>query len=88
MATNIPPHNLGEVIDATVALINNPEIDLNGLMEHLPDQIFQPAASSTARSKFVRLTKPVAALFTSVESYGSKQSKTVTVSLSTSFPIR
>ena len=30
MATNIPPHNLGEVIDATVALFNNPEIDLSG----------------------------------------------------------
>ncbi|HWL41950.1 MAG TPA: DNA gyrase subunit A [Ilumatobacter sp.] len=33
MATNIPPHNLGEVIDATVALIDNPELDVDGLME-------------------------------------------------------
>ena len=31
MATNIPPHNLGEIIDATVALIDNPELDLAGL---------------------------------------------------------
>ncbi|MDO5021906.1 MAG: DNA gyrase subunit A [Eubacteriales bacterium] len=35
MATNIPPHNLGEVIDASVALIDNPDIDLDGLMEHI-----------------------------------------------------
>ncbi len=35
MATNIPPHNLGEVIDASVALIDNPDIDLDGLMEYI-----------------------------------------------------
>ncbi|MDH5489572.1 MAG: DNA gyrase subunit A, partial [Rhodospirillaceae bacterium] len=35
MATNIPPHNLGEVIDAIFALIDDPEIDINGLMEHM-----------------------------------------------------
>ncbi|MBF0195236.1 MAG: DNA gyrase subunit A [Magnetococcales bacterium] len=35
MATNIPPHNLGEVIDATVAVIENPDIDTLGLMEHI-----------------------------------------------------
>jgi len=35
MATNIPPHNLGEVIDGCVAYIDNPEIDTLGLMEHV-----------------------------------------------------
>ncbi len=35
MATNIPPHNLGEVIDACVAYIDDPEIDVEGLMEHI-----------------------------------------------------
>ena len=35
MATNIPPHNLGEVIDGCVAYIDNPEIDTLGLMEHI-----------------------------------------------------
>jgi len=35
MATNIPPHNLGEVIDGVCAQIDNPEIDINGLMEHV-----------------------------------------------------
>ncbi len=36
MATNIPPHNLGEVIDATLALIENPELTIADLMEHVP----------------------------------------------------
>jgi DNA gyrase subunit A len=35
MATNIPPHNLGEVIGAVKAYIANPDIDLSGLMEHV-----------------------------------------------------
>lgn len=35
MATNIPPHNLGEVIDGCVAYIDNPEIDTLGLMQHI-----------------------------------------------------
>src|SRR3954453_22535065 len=35
MATNIPPHNLGEVIDACTALIDDPDITLEGLMEHV-----------------------------------------------------
>lgn len=35
MATNMPPHNLSEVVDATIAYINNNEIDTDGLMEHI-----------------------------------------------------
>ncbi len=35
MATNIPPHNLREVVDGLIALIHEPEIDLPGLMEHI-----------------------------------------------------
>jgi len=35
MATNIPPHNLSEVIDAICAQIDNPEIDVDGLMQHV-----------------------------------------------------
>ena len=35
MATNIPPHNLSEVIDGCVAYIDNPDIDTDGLMEHI-----------------------------------------------------
>ena len=36
MATNIPPHNLGEVVDATLALIENPDLDSAQLMEFVP----------------------------------------------------
>ncbi len=35
MATNIPPHNLGEVIDGSIALLNNPEITIDELCEHI-----------------------------------------------------
>ncbi len=40
MATNMAPHNLGEVIDATKALIANPEISIDELMQHLPGPDF------------------------------------------------
>jgi DNA gyrase subunit A len=40
MATNIPPHNLGEVIDATCALLDNPSISINELIEHIPGPDF------------------------------------------------
>ncbi len=40
MATKIPPHNLGEVVDAIVAYIDEPEIDTLGLMEYLPGPDF------------------------------------------------
>ena len=43
MATNIPPHNLCEVIDATVALIHNPAISFEDLMVHLPGPDFPTA---------------------------------------------
>ena len=44
MATNIPPHNLGEVIDATLATIDNPEITLSELMEIVPGPDFPTKA--------------------------------------------
>ncbi len=43
MATNIPPHNLSEVINATVALLDDPEIDIDGLMQHIPGPDFPTA---------------------------------------------
>src|SRR5688500_9301980 len=43
MATNIPPHNLSEVIDATIALIDHPEIGVEGLMEHISGPDFPTA---------------------------------------------
>ena len=44
MATNIPPHNLGELVDATVAQIDNPEITLEELMEHVKGPDFPTGA--------------------------------------------
>jgi DNA gyrase subunit A len=43
MATNIPPHNLREVVSACLALIENPDIEIAGLMEHIPGPDFPTA---------------------------------------------
>ena len=43
MATNIPPHNLTEIINACLALIENPDIGIDGLMEHVPGPDFPTA---------------------------------------------
>lgn len=45
MATNIPPHNLGEVIDGCVAFIDNPDIDLDGLMQYIKGPDFPTGAT-------------------------------------------
>ncbi|HIH69105.1 DNA gyrase subunit A [Methermicoccus shengliensis] len=44
MATNIPPHNLSEVCDAIVALIDDPDIDVDGLMRHIKGPDFPTGA--------------------------------------------
>ena len=44
MATNIPPHNLGEVIDGCVAYIDNPDIELDELMQHIKGPDFPTGA--------------------------------------------
>ena len=44
MATNIPPHNLGELVDATVAQIDDPEISLEGLMKYVKGPDFPTGA--------------------------------------------
>ncbi|MCH7852935.1 MAG: DNA gyrase subunit A [Proteobacteria bacterium] len=43
MATNIPPHNLTEIVNACLALIDDPAIDVKGLMEHIPGPDFPTA---------------------------------------------
>ena len=50
MATNIPPHNLGEVIDGCVAYIDNHEIDLNGLMHYIKGPDFPTGATILGNS--------------------------------------
>lgn len=49
MATNIPPHNLGEVIDGCLAYIENPEITIDELMTHIPGPDFPTAAIINGR---------------------------------------
>ncbi|MCC6301475.1 MAG: DNA gyrase subunit A [Gammaproteobacteria bacterium] len=44
LATNVPPHNLNEIINACLALIDDPAIDISGLMEHVPGPDFPTGA--------------------------------------------
>ncbi|MCM5560157.1 DNA gyrase subunit A [Pleomorphomonas sp. NRK JP5] len=50
MATNIPSHNLGEVVDATIRLMDNPDADIEELMEVLPGPDFPTGAMILGRS--------------------------------------
>ena len=50
MATNIPPHNLGEVIDGAIAMIDNPEITVDELMEYVPAPDFPTGGVIMGRS--------------------------------------
>ena len=50
MATRIPPHNLGEVIDGTLAMIDNPDISMEQLMELIPAPDFPTGATILGRS--------------------------------------
>ncbi len=50
MATRIPPHNLGEVIDGTLALIENPDMSSEALMEHIPAPDFPTGGQILGRS--------------------------------------
>lgn len=53
MATNIPPHNLGEVISACLALIKNEDITINELIEHIPGPDFPTAGIINGRKGIV-----------------------------------
>ncbi len=53
MATNIPPHNLGEVINGTIALIDNPELTSIELMEYIPGPDF-PTGAQIMGSRGIR----------------------------------
>ena len=50
MSTNIPPHNLGEVTDATVHLINNPDCTVEDLMDHVKGPDFPTGANIVGRA--------------------------------------
>ena len=50
MATNIPPHNLGEVIDGTIAVLDNPEITVDELLKYIPAPDFPTGGTIMGRS--------------------------------------
>ncbi len=54
MATNVPPHNLSEVIDALVALIDNPELTIKQLMRHIPGPDFPTAGFIHGREPIIQ----------------------------------
>ncbi|MCV4261635.1 DNA gyrase subunit A [Pseudomonas capsici] len=53
MATNIPPHNLGEVIDGCLALIDNPEVTVDELMQYIPGPDFPTAGIINGRAGII-----------------------------------
>ncbi len=57
MATNIPPHNLNEIIAGAMALMENPEIDIDGLMEHIEGPDFPTAAIINGKAGIVQAYK-------------------------------
>ena len=82
MATNIPPHNLREVINAAICVLDNPEADLNDLMEHVKGPDFPTrgiimgrsgirAAYATGRGKIVIRAK------TDFEEFGQNRTRII-----------
>jgi DNA gyrase subunit A len=57
VATNIPPHNLTEVVDGTIALIRNPEIAIEGLMRHIHGPDFPTAGFINGRDGILQAYK-------------------------------
>nr|WP_136252240.1 DNA topoisomerase (ATP-hydrolyzing) subunit A [Ningiella ruwaisensis] len=57
MATNIPPHNLTEVINGCLALIENPDITIEELIEHIPGPDFPTAATISGRQGIISAYK-------------------------------
>ena len=57
MATNIPPHNLGEVIDGCLALIDDPEIDIDQLLHFIPGPDFPTAGIINGRAGIIEAYK-------------------------------
>lgn len=57
MATNIPPHNLSEIITGAIALLDNSEIDIDGLMEHIEGPDFPTAGIINGKAGIVQAYK-------------------------------
>ena len=86
MTTNIPPHNLSEVIDGAICVLDNPEADLNDLMEHIQGPDFPTrgiimgksgirAAYGTGRGRIVVRAR------TELEEWGSNRTRIIVTEL-------
>ena len=64
MATNIPPHNLNEIVNACILLIDEPDADVERLMEIIPGPDFQPRVLLMAHAAFVRPIERARARYT------------------------
>lgn len=86
MATNIPPHNLGEVIDGCLALIDNPELTVDELMQYIPARISRPRRSSTVAKASSRPIAPAVAASICVPARSSKTSTRLAAASRSSSP--
>lgn len=83
MATSIPPHNLTEIIDATIEIVDNPHATLDDLLKHVKGPTFQPVQLSTETNQFVMPTPVVRAASSSVQQLLLKsESKKIAIELS------
>ena len=86
MATNIPPHNLGETISAAIAMIENPEIEVEDLMEYLPGPDFPTGAKIMGRGGILSAYRTgrgrvVMRGDTEIEEYGNNRTRIIITSL-------
>ena len=90
MATNIPPHNLGEVIDACVALIDRPDMTLPEVMEIVPGPDFPTGGSIMGRAGIRQAyeTSRGSVLMRGVASHRDRSARIARRSSSPKFPIR
>jgi DNA gyrase subunit A len=78
MATNIPPHNISEVIGAIVAMIDNPQMDIDELMNYIKGPDFPTAAQISGRSGIISAYKTgrglvIVKAVTDIEEKGNKK---------------
>src|SRR6218665_2469677 len=86
MATNIPPHNLTEVIDGCLALIDNPELTIDELMHYIPGPDFPTAAIIIGRAGIIeayrtgrgRIQIRARAMFEDIDKVGGRQQIVIT----------
>ena len=69
MATDIPPHNLREVVKGTIALIRNPQTSDEKLAEYIPARIYQPKLKLLPRQKNYSKSRPLVVVVTVCERY-------------------